>query len=269
MNTKIKTMAVILTAINIIFFNSCKKDEETLARPQITLTEVGLENSKIGYLDSDLHLEADIVAEGKINTIKVEIHPEGTGTWEYDTIYTEFSGLKNTTFHKHIDIPSNIADTGDYHLHFIVVDMNGNETVVESDMKIKQPTDTVPPVITISNTPTTNQIFTNSQTITISGSISDNIALGGMYIGLVRADQILTDEEVNDGNTITLLHTHDFTTNTLHNFAASIVVGATMDNNITPKPTTWTYGNYYIVIKCKDSFGGNWTFSNHYPIRIN
>ena len=47
------------------------------------------------------------------------------------------------------------------------------------------------------------------------------------------------------------------------------VVGAAMDNNITPKAATWTSGDYYIVVKTKDSFGGNWTFSSHYPITIN
>jgi len=270
MNTKVKTLAVILAATSIVFFNSCKKDndEEPIAKPQITLTEVGLNNSKIGYPGSDFHLEAEIVAEGKINTVKVEIHPEGTGTWEFDTTYTEFSGLKNATFHKHIDIPVT-ADTGNYHLHFIVIDMLGNETIAETEMEIQQPTDAVPPVVTITSAPSANQIFTNGQTISVSGSVSDDIALGGMYIGLVRVDQGLTDADVNDGNTITLLHNHDFPNPTSHSFSASLIVGVAMDNNITPKPITWAQGDYYILVKCKDAFGGNWTFSSHYTIIIN
>jgi len=264
MKSKLLFLAITLT-IALLSIYSCKQEP---SKPEITLNEVGLSNNKIGYLGSDLHVEADIVAEGKINTVKVEIHPEGTGTWEFDTTYTEFSGLKNATFHKHIDIPLS-ADTGDYHLHFIVVDMEGNETVAEAEIEIKQPTDAVPPVVTISTAPTTNQVFTNGQTITISGSVSDNISLGGMYIGLVRVDQGLTDAQVNDGNTITLLHNHDFPNPISHNFSASIVVGAAMDNNITPKPATWNTGDYYIVVKCKDAFGGNWTFSSHYSLVIN
>jgi hypothetical protein len=74
-------------------------------------------------------------------------------------------------------------------------------------------------------------------------------------------------------NTITLLHTHEFDSHTAHNFSASINVGAAQDNNITPKDIAgdiaWQSGNYYIVVKCKDAFGGNWTFSSHYPIVIN
>ncbi len=266
MNTKIKLIAVLIIAATVLF-NSCKKENDT-AKPQITLNEIGLNNSKTGYIGTDLHIEADIVAEGKISVVKVEIHPEGTGSWEFDTTYTEFSGLKNTSFHKHIDIPVN-ADAGDYHLHLNVVDMTGNETVAESELIIQQPTDSVFPEITITTSPQTNQAFSNGQTISISGYASDNIALGGMYIGLIRVDQGLTDTEVNDENTISLLHNHDFPDPASDSFTASLVVGAATDNNITPKEITWTPGNYYILVKCKDAFGGNWTFSDHYPIVIN
>ena len=263
-----KKIALFVAVLGILVFNSCKKEEEPIAKPQITLSEVGLNNSKIGYIGSDFHLEADIIAEGKIKSVKVEIHPEGSETWEFETTYTEFAGLKNATFHKHIDIPLS-ADTGDYHLHFIVVDEQGNETVAESEVQIKQPTDAIVPVVTITSSPSTNQAFSNGQTISITGSISDNIALGGLYIGLVKVDQNLSDAAVNDANTITLMHSHEFSNPTSHSFSASIIVGAAMDNNITPKPTTWTPGEYYILVKCKDAFGGNWSFSTHYQITIN
>jgi len=282
MNTRIFLIAIAFTAG--LFFTSCEKDDETNPKPIITLTELGYENSKIGYAGTDLHIEAEIVAEGKIDYVTIEIHPEGEheekstsivlheGEWEVDTTYTEFSGLKNTTFHKHIDIPVD-ADTGHYHFHFIVTDMDGQQTTVEEELEIQQPDDAIAPEITISNAPTNNQEFNNGETISISGSVSDDKALGGMYIGLVRTDQNLTDAEVNATNTITLLHTHEFDSHTAHNFSASINVGAAQDNNITPKDITgdiaWQSANYYIVIKCKDAFGGNWTFSSHYPIVIN
>lgn len=282
MNTKVFLFAIAFTAG--LFFTSCEKDDETNPKPVITLTELGYENSKIGYAGTDLHIEAEIVAEGKIDKVTIEIHPEGEheeksssialheGEWEVDSTFTEFSGLKNTTFHKHIDIPVN-AEVGHYHFHFIVTDMDGQQTTVEEELEIQQPDDATAPEITISNSPTNNQEFNNGETISISGSVSDDKALGGMYIGLVRTDQNLTDAEVNATNTITLLHTHEFDSHTEHNFSASINVGAAQDNNITPKDITgdiaWQSANYYIVVKCKDAFGGNWTFSSHYPIVIN
>ncbi len=280
MNTKTKVLAVIFTAVSMIFFNSCEKDEP---KPEVKLTELGYDNSKIGYAGSDLHIEAEIVAEGRIDKITIEIHPEGDhgkstyitlheSDWEVDTTYTKFSGLKNTTFHEHIDIPVN-AEPENYHFHFIVTDMKGMQTVVEEELEIQQPDDAIAPEINISSAPANNQVFNNDQTISISGSVSDDKALGGMYIGLVREDQNLTDAEVNSTNTITILHTHDFDTPAAHEFSASITVGAAQDNNITPKDITgniaWQSANYFIIVKCKDAFAGNWTYSSHYPIVIN
>jgi hypothetical protein len=140
-------LTAILVVAGIISFHACNKDDEP-AKPQITLTELGYENSQIGYKGSDLHIEADIVAEGKIDKVTIEIHPgvdhEDKSSaiilteWEFDTVYTEFSGLKNTTFHKHIDIPAE-ADTGHYHFHFIVTDLEGQQGSVEEGIEIREP----------------------------------------------------------------------------------------------------------------------------------
>ncbi len=276
-----------ILAITMIFatgliFSSCEKDK-LVPKPEITNFELGYENTGTAYLGSDLHMEAEIVAEGKIDKIVVEIHPEGDHAkstrimlheveWAVDTTYTKFSGLKNTTFHEHIDIPFD-TETGFYHFHFSITDMEGQQTTMEEVLEIKAPEDAVAPVINITLAPDHNQVFNGGATITISGTISDNKALGGMYIGLVREGQNLTDAEVNADNTITVMHTHDFDTPESHSFTASILVGAAKDNNIIPKDITgdiaWQSANYYILIKCTDAFGGNWTFSNHYPIVIN
>jgi len=264
----------------VVMMTSCGKTEE----PEIGSFELGYENSKIAYVGTDLHMETEIVAEGTIDVIRVEIHPEGEhekkgvssvsdeGEWEVDKTYTKFSGLKNTTFHEHIDIPMD-AEVGDYHFHFEVTDMEGYQTVYEEELEIKEPDDAVAPEITNLTGPRANQEFSNGESITISGSLSDDKALGGVYIGLVREDQDLEDAEVNAKNTITILHTHDFDSPTSHDFSASIEVGATQDNNITPKDISgdiaWQSADYYIVVKCKDAFGGNWTYSDHYPIEIN
>jgi len=268
MNTRVLLVAITFAAC-LLFF-SCNKDDDPIAKPVISDIELGTNNSHVGVIGSDLHVEAEVTAVAKISKIEVLIHQEdNSSAWTFDSVYTEFAGLKNTTFHKHIDIPFTVA-AGTYCFHFIVTDEDGQQTSIEiEDLTIQAPTDAVAPTITISSTPTTNQSFSTGQTISISGSVSDDIALGGIYIGLVRVDQGLADAGVNDENTITLLHNHDFSTPTSYSFSASIVVGAAMDNNITPKAVTWTSGDYYIVVKTKDSFGGNWTFSSHYPIIIN
>lgn len=129
-----------------MFLASCEKDED-VAKPVVSSIEYGSghdnPNSKTAYQGGDMHIEAEIEAMGKIDYIKVEIHSEGEeghehegDGWEYDSTYTEgFKGLKNATFHKHVEIGS-LATPGTYHLHFIVVDMEGNQVTYEGELEI-------------------------------------------------------------------------------------------------------------------------------------
>ena len=140
--------AMVLAAV--VIMTSCGKTEE----PEIGSFELGYENSKIAYAGADLHMDAEVVAEGTIDRIHIVIHPEGEhskkevrsaldeGEWEVDTTYTKFSGLKNTTFHEHIEIPVD-AEPGDYHFHFEVTDMEGYQTVYEEELEIHIPDDAV------------------------------------------------------------------------------------------------------------------------------
>ena len=118
-----------------LFATSCNK-EENIAKPAVTLTEVGHDNEKVAMRGDDLHLEADILAEGLIKRIDVEIHQEG-GTYEIEKSYTEgkYVGVKNVEFHEHIDIPAE-APLGEYHLHFTVTDQKGQTTMVETHVDV-------------------------------------------------------------------------------------------------------------------------------------
>lgn len=122
-----KTLIVAFAAITILA--ACNKEEEKTAAPVITLTEVGHENSHRATPGDDMHLEADIVAEGLINAINVELHLEEGGDYEIEKSYTEgkYIGVRNTEFHEHIDIPAD-APNGEYHLHFTVTDREGQQT---------------------------------------------------------------------------------------------------------------------------------------------
>jgi hypothetical protein len=136
---------VTIVLVTVIFFASCQKEETP--KPEIISFELGHDNSKTGYIGSDLHIDTEIEAPGKIDWIKVEIHFEGehdeknafAGTdeegWEFDSVYTEFSGLKNTVFHKDIPIPE-YAEEGDYHFHFSITDMEGKQTYIDEELEI-------------------------------------------------------------------------------------------------------------------------------------
>jgi len=145
MNTRFLFIAIAFTAG--LIFTSCNKDGE-LAKPVITIHELGdgdsHGNDHSATTGGELHMDIDIVAEGKINTIQVRIHPEGEHhedalheEWELDTIYTKFSGLKNTTFHEHAKIDTT-AEAGEYHFDFIVTDMEGNQSSAEAELQISE-----------------------------------------------------------------------------------------------------------------------------------
>lgn len=133
-----KTKFVILSLVVVMsaFLSSCEKE----AKLEITINELGSgimhDNTHTAQIGSELHVEADVIAEAKIDVIRITIHPEsGSGGWELDTVYTKFRGLKNCEFHEHLDIDS-IAEPGMYHFHFIVTDQKGNQTTAEAELQL-------------------------------------------------------------------------------------------------------------------------------------
>ena len=132
-------MCLMMTLVSVmaLSFNSCNKEEQTVSKPKITLTEVGHDNSKHAHPGHDLHLEAEIVAEGVIKSINVEIHQED-GSFEIEKSYVEgkYIGVKNVEFHEHIDIPAN-APLGEYHLHLTVTDNEGQQSMAETYIDIE------------------------------------------------------------------------------------------------------------------------------------
>lgn len=142
MNNKIRMcLMMALVSVMTVSLNSCDKEDDTIAKPKITLTEVGHDNSKHAHPGHDMHLEADVVAEGLIALINVEIHQEG-GSFEIEKSYTEgkYIGVRNIEFHEHIDIPEN-APLGEYHLHFTVTDREGQQSMAETHINIVEDDD--------------------------------------------------------------------------------------------------------------------------------
>ena len=273
MKTTIKTISLLLIVSGLVLFNSCDKDDEDIIKPVISDLELGIGNSHVAYQGADLHIEAEIEAEGRIDVITVEIHQEEGSSDEIEASYDEYAGLKNTTFHKHVDIPAE-TPTGTYHVHITVTDQEGNQTTVEDEIEIEELADEEAPEINISSAPESGKSYANGETITISGTITDNISLAGMVVALVKESDNISDADVTGVNTsvIIMLHTHDFEDPDETEFTASIAVGAANDNNMTPAAiegaNAWRPGNYYILVKCKDA-KGNWAYSSHYPIVIN
>lgn len=130
-------MKKILFILSIFLVFSCKEDDVITPAPVITGVEVGSQNSKIGYAGSDLHLEAQILAEGTIAKVEVSIHKESGQGWEFKKDFSEgLAGTKNGEVHTHIDIPADAA-LGEYHVHISVTDQQGKTTSAESELELK------------------------------------------------------------------------------------------------------------------------------------
>lgn len=137
MNRKLFFGAMLLLSTNVLFFSSCDDDNDKPLLPTVKITEVGSghSNDGIGYAGSDVHINAEIIAEGLIASITAEIHQED-GSFELHEVYTDAKGFKNTTFHKHLDIPEE-APEGEYHLHLVVKDQQGQTGMDEAHLIIK------------------------------------------------------------------------------------------------------------------------------------
>ena len=131
-------MMALITMVTLSF-TSCDNDDDDVlpAKPSITLTEVGHDNGKHAHPGHDLHLEADLLAEGLIQRIDIEIHQEGGANKIVEQSYTtgKYIGVRNAEFHEHIDIPAD-APLGEYHLHFTVTDKHGQQTTVEDHIEL-------------------------------------------------------------------------------------------------------------------------------------
>jgi len=252
---------------------SCRNnDEPVLANPEIIGLEVGIGNTHTSYIGTDIHIEAEIEAQGKINTVEVEVFKENGSGWKKKEVFTEFSGLLNTNFHKHIDIPSD-AEPGVYVFRMKVTDMRGNSTVANEPLELIVLVDDVPPVVNITSAPESGKTFLNGETISITGTVSDNLVLSNVLVALVREEDNIADSSISAANPkiIVMGEIRDFDSPEFHDFISSIKVGAAKDNAWNPKEiqgeNAWKTGNYYIVVKVRDA-SQNISYSQHYPIKI-
>ncbi|MDF9800839.1 hypothetical protein OKW21_006102 [Catalinimonas alkaloidigena] len=138
--------AMLLSSV-FAFLVSCSEDDEpTPMAPVISNFEFG-EGSQHGtgqvaYKGSDIHMEAEIMAEATVSSITVSIHghdltvAEGEEEWDFEQIFDDVAyQVINPTFHEHVDIPANIP-AGEYHITLKVTDEAGNSTETEGELEI-------------------------------------------------------------------------------------------------------------------------------------
>jgi hypothetical protein len=110
---------------------SCKKDSDVTDVKETILQniEVGTDNNMQGTIGSDFHMEMDVIAATRINTIQIAIKQRATEThtaqWSFEVTWEEFKGAKNTNVHQHFDIAADAVE-GTYDFIIRVNDQNGS-----------------------------------------------------------------------------------------------------------------------------------------------
>lgn len=140
MKTKFYVYLICLTAASFLTFSSCDKEKTAdTVKPAIHLIapEEG-ETLEIGD-EHGIHLEMELSDDVKLNSYKVDIHPNFDGhshtraaseTVDFRYVNRWDVTGKNAHIHHHdIKIPSN-ATPGNYHLMVYCIDAAGNETFV-------------------------------------------------------------------------------------------------------------------------------------------
>lgn len=230
---KIAAIFVALT-ISALILSSCKDDKSTAA-PTINNMELGASNSHVGYIGHDLHVEAEVEAEGTISTITVKIYQSENDNVLTDTVFAEFEGLKNATFHKHIAIAAN-AVAGNYHFCFVVTDKAGKQTTYEADnLKIEY---------TSSDTPTISFEEVGKNNVAYQGDTLNLDIDIAAPLGVATLQLIIHNEADEDDMIINETYTENFVGQTDVCFQKSIAISSTA-----------TIGNYGVHMIVTDAAG--------------
>lgn len=148
-NTKSKMKMVKLNFIALLFLlitaASCSSDDDTIEEqmpvPSMSELEIGSGDNQ-GIIGRDFHFNAEVVAGGTIDKVKINIDPRDGETysndWSFEIVWDEFKGLKNSTVHKHFDIPED-APEGKFDFLITIIDENGTQLEENFEVNLIDP----------------------------------------------------------------------------------------------------------------------------------
>ncbi|MEH6307858.1 DUF4625 domain-containing protein [Olivibacter sp. CPCC 100613] len=187
MKKSIKMMSLFVAVLSL-GITSCSKDDnvkEPEAESKIENVEIGSGNNGKGVIGRDFHLDMDVTAATRINSVQVSIEQRPgetyTKSWSFDITWDEFKGAKNTNVHKHFDIDKE-APEGVYDFIIRIVDENG--TVIEETHSIE--------LISLENLPVNPELYS---------LMLEKLGKGYLYI-LNRGFMIPGDKGYGEGDTL-------------------------------------------------------------------
>lgn len=133
MKKKLLMGAMALLSVFAMTLTSCSDDNDSPANGGITFSEVeiGHDNSKVGTIGDDIHLECKIQSSSKIKSVSVSFYKDENNKVEKVYNSLKYVGVLNTTFHEHLDLPEILAE-GVYTCTIKVTNEQGGvNTIVE------------------------------------------------------------------------------------------------------------------------------------------
>lgn len=193
----------LFATVCFLLFTSCNNDDQNTEMAKATLTniEIGLNNDGRGIIGRDFHLNAEIVAGGKIDQIIVDMLPMEDQGWSFQIVWDEYKGLRNTTVHKHFTIPEDAVE-GIYDFIITVTDENGSITEEKRTINLFLPENLpVDPELSILT------LFLNNDFFYREGEFMENAA--AFHVNDTLLSQVTIDGVKGDGKMYLLLINKD------------------------------------------------------------
>lgn len=202
-----KRLLLLMGYASIIIVTACSKDDEIVVTPKPTISEVeiGSGNNGIGIIGRDFHLNVEVLAGDKIDSIIVKIQQRAnetyTADWSFEVNWGQHKGAKNATLHEHFDIPEDAVE-GIYDFILIITDENQTRLEETYSLEIVNPTNLpVDPYLYLWDFYTTdgayqyvnetlenpeNVIYSKGDTLMSSAQINKVKGDGNMYLLFIK-----------------------------------------------------------------------------------
>lgn len=117
-----------------------EKDPATEAnehKPSIGAIELGHDNSKVGTIGDDLHVEALLKAKHLIAEVKLVIASPTDASLKIEQTFPQAVDKEVYKLHQHVDIPANFTE-GKYNLTLTLTDKEGEKAELKEEITLKK-----------------------------------------------------------------------------------------------------------------------------------
>lgn len=165
---------------------------------QLTFDVIFRDNENLSQYKVDIHNNFDCHGHGGGSAPSLPVPNVPTQTTDWTVLEIKNLEGSNSPIVKTIDVPSNVT-AGNYHFQIQVIDESGNDNPFASltSLKIKNPLDDIPPIITVDEPAVTSFSAQKGGTIRFKGQVTDERSLSDGGNGILY----LAYTDLSTGNT--------------------------------------------------------------------